>query len=136
MKNTRVVDGEALETGNGNIFPDLGLPNPEKRLLKAQLMLAIRNEIECRKLTQVQASELQGLAQHDLSRIATGRGNVFSAKRLMEALCRLGSDIEIVISNTASGSVGKLHFRERRGLRSCAATCVRKRRIWSYQTND
>lgn len=107
MKNHRVVDGEAFETRSGNVFADLELPNPEERLLKAQLMLAIGHEIEHRKLTQAQASKLLGLAQSDLDRIANGRGSGFAAERLMEVLCRLGRDIEIVVSNEVSGSVGK-----------------------------
>lgn len=127
MKNHRVIEGEAFETGSGNVFADLGLPNPEERLLKAQLMIAIGNEIERRKLTQAQASQLLGLAQSDLSRISNGRGSGFSVERLMEALRYLGRDIEIVVSS-ARGPIGKLDFRESGSKRM---TPVRKRQVRS-----
>ena len=40
------------EQGNGNVFADLGLPNPEQELLKAQLTLEIYAIIKKRGLTQ------------------------------------------------------------------------------------
>jgi hypothetical protein len=43
---TEIVDGEIVcRIGGPNVFADLGLPNPEARLLKAQLMNAINTEI-------------------------------------------------------------------------------------------
>ena len=107
----RVVEGEVFETGSSNVFADLGLPNPEERLLKAQLMHAINTEMRRRELTQEQAAELVGLAQSDLSRIAHGRGSGFSTDRLIAVLRHLGRDVEIIVS-TASGPVGELRFRE------------------------
>ncbi len=41
---------------NGNIFADLGLPNPEQELLKARLTLQIYRIIKARGLTQAQAA--------------------------------------------------------------------------------
>ena len=43
--------------GSGNVFADLGLPNPEQELLKAQLTLQIYRIVKARKLTQAQAGE-------------------------------------------------------------------------------
>ncbi len=39
---TYVVDGEpvTIETGSGNVFADLGLPDPEERLQQAQARMA------------------------------------------------------------------------------------------------
>jgi len=34
----RVVNSTVFETGSGNVFADLGLPDAEELLLKAQLM--------------------------------------------------------------------------------------------------
>src|SRR5580658_6265611 len=102
---TRVVDGEVVRVGSGNVFADMGLPNPEERLLKARLMHAINSEMRRRGLTQEQATELVGLKQPELSRIANGRGAGFSAERLIEVLLRLGRDVAIEIS-AARGPAG------------------------------
>ncbi len=106
-----VVEGEVFVTGSGNVFADLGLPNPEERLLKAQLMHAIDAEIRQHGLTQGEAAKRVGLAQPDLSRIANGRGSGFSTERLMEVLRHLGRDVEVVVA-PASGPIGELRFRE------------------------
>jgi predicted XRE-type DNA-binding protein len=109
---TEIIEGELVRTGSTNVFADLGLPNPEGRLLKAQLMRAINAEIRRRALTQEAAAALVDLKQPELSRIANGRGSGFSTDRLIEVLRHLGRDIEVVVSN-ASGPIGELRFRER-----------------------
>jgi predicted XRE-type DNA-binding protein len=52
---------EAVVTGSGNVFADLGLPNPEQRLAKAHLVQRIAEVIKERELTQKQA----GLFEED-----------------------------------------------------------------------
>jgi predicted XRE-type DNA-binding protein len=96
------------------VFADLGLPNPEERLLKAQLMHAISTEIRRRQLTQDAACALVGLAQPDLSRIKNGRGSGFSTERLIDVLRYLGTDVEIVVRPTTK-TMGELRFRELTG---------------------
>jgi predicted XRE-type DNA-binding protein len=108
---TEIVEGETVRTGSANVFADLGLSNPEERLLKARLMSAINAEIRRRALTQQQAGELVGLKQPELSRIANGRGAGFSTDRLIEVLRHLGCDVEISVS-IASGPVGELRCQE------------------------
>lgn len=49
--------------GSGNVFADLGLPNPEERLAKAELALAISRAIKERGLTQREAATLMGIDQ-------------------------------------------------------------------------
>ena len=39
------------QEGSGNIFADLGLPNPEQELLKARLTLQIYKIVKARGLT-------------------------------------------------------------------------------------
>jgi hypothetical protein len=38
-------------TGSGNVFADIGLPNPEERLAKADLAIRISEAIRARRLT-------------------------------------------------------------------------------------
>ncbi len=101
---TEIIEGEVVRTGNGNVFADLGLSNPEERLLRAQLMHAINSEIRRRALTQDEASELVGLKQPELSRIANPRGG-FSVDRLLAVLRHLGRDVEIVVSSAVGAGL-------------------------------
>jgi predicted XRE-type DNA-binding protein len=86
-----------VETGSGNVFADLGLPNADDHLLKAQLVSRIDGIIRRRKLTQAKAGELLGLSQPDISRLLRGHFRDFSLERLLRLLMALGRDVEIVI---------------------------------------
>ena len=61
---------EAYE-GNGNVFADLGLPNPEGRLLKSSIVSEL-NRLMARNLTQIKAAKLIGISQPDLSHLLRG----------------------------------------------------------------
>ena len=86
--------------GSGNVFADLGLPNPEKELLKARLTLQIYKIVKERGLTQAQAGELLGIKQPHVSALMRNRAGNFSVGRLMEFLTALGQDIEITVKPT------------------------------------
>lgn len=83
---------------SGNVFADLGLPDAEDLLAKANLALHIRNAIEVRKLTQVQAAKIMGLDQPKVSSIINGRLDGYSTDRLMRFLNDLGCDVQISVS--------------------------------------
>jgi predicted XRE-type DNA-binding protein len=89
--------GETVETGSGNVFADLGLPNPEERLAKSQLVQRINEIIKERKLTQAKAGEILGIDQTKVSKLVRGRLSEFSNSTLMEYLTRLDQDVEIVV---------------------------------------
>jgi len=68
------------EESSGNVFADLGLPNPEPELLKANLSLESFRAIQARKLTQAQAAKMLGIPQSHVSDLMCGRaraGGVF-----------------------------------------------------------
>lgn len=87
----------AVERGSGNVFADLGFDRPEEELLKAQLVREIRDILKRRRLTQLQAAELLGLKQPDVSVLVTGRVHKFSLERLLRCVRRLDRDVAIVI---------------------------------------
>jgi predicted XRE-type DNA-binding protein len=89
--------GETVETGSGNVFEDLGLPKPEERLAKAQLVHRISEIIKERKLTRAKAGEILGIDQAKVSKLVRGRLSEFSTSTLMEYLNHLDQDIEIVV---------------------------------------
>jgi transcriptional regulator with XRE-family HTH domain len=77
-----------IEKGSGNIFADLGLPNPEQERLKA------------RGLTQAQAGAILGIKQPHVSALMRNRAGNFSVGRLMEFLTALGQDVRITVKRT------------------------------------
>ncbi|MFZ0887908.1 MAG: helix-turn-helix transcriptional regulator [Candidatus Binataceae bacterium] len=99
-----------VEEGSGNVFADIGLPNPEERLAKAQLAYRIGETIRVRRLTQAAAAALLGVDQPKISRLMGGRLAGFSTGRLMHFLTLLGRDVEIVVK-PASRSRRQGHVR-------------------------
>ena len=85
---------------SGNVFADLGLPNPEQELLKARLTLQIFRIVKERGLTQAQAGEILGIKQPHVSALMRNRAGNFSVGRLMEFLNRLGQDVQITVKPT------------------------------------
>lgn len=110
----RHEDGIAVTEGSGNVFADLGVPEPEEELAKAQLASLIRDAIKRRRLTQGQAAALTGLDQPKVSALVNGRLGGFSSDRLMRCLTALGQDVEIVVRRrVGSRSRGRLRVVER-----------------------
>jgi predicted XRE-type DNA-binding protein len=89
-----------VKEGSGNVFADLGLPNPEERLAKADLAIRIAGIIRARRLTQAGAARILKIDQPKISRLLRGQLSGFSTERLMQFLTLLGRDVEIVIKRT------------------------------------
>ncbi len=91
---TRAIE---VEEGSGNAFADLGLPNPEERLAKADLAIRIAEVIRARRLTQASAARILKIDQPKISCLLRGQLSGFSTERLMQFLTLLGRDVEIVV---------------------------------------
>jgi predicted XRE-type DNA-binding protein len=96
QKNTRI----RVKQGSGNVFRDLGFPNPEREHLKARLTLEIYRLIKDRGLTQTEAGQILGIQQPHVSGLMRGQSGNFSVERLMDFLTSLGQDVEITIKPT------------------------------------
>ncbi|MFZ0335441.1 MAG: helix-turn-helix transcriptional regulator [Candidatus Acidiferrales bacterium] len=86
-----------VEEGSGNVFADIGLPNPEERLAKADLAIRISEAIRARRLTQARAAHILKIDQPKISRLLRGQLSGFSTERLMHFLTLLGRDVEITV---------------------------------------
>jgi predicted XRE-type DNA-binding protein len=80
------------------VFADVGLPDAEDLLLKAELAHTIARIIRERKLTQRQAGELIGMAQPNVSDLVRGRLDNFGVERLLVALTALDHDVTISVA--------------------------------------
>jgi predicted XRE-type DNA-binding protein len=85
------------EIGSRNVFKDLGLPNAEEHLVKAQLVFKIDTIMKKRRLKQVEAAALFGVRQPDVSKLLRGDFRQFSVERLLRFLVALDHDVHIVI---------------------------------------
>ena len=104
------ADKDEIEHGSGNVFADLGLPDAEAHLLKAQLVTRIDEIIRRRGLKQVDAAKLLGLSQPDVSRLLRGDFREYSMERLLRLLTTLGRDVNIVIRESRSERQGRLNI--------------------------
>ena len=97
-----------VERGSDNVFTDLGQPDPDAHLLKAELVTRIDAIIRRRGLKQVEAAKLLGLSQPDVSRLLRGSFREYSIERLLRLLTALGRDVQIVIRQSQSRREGRL----------------------------
>jgi predicted XRE-type DNA-binding protein len=82
---------------SGNVFADLGLPNPKQELTKAELTIQLYRIIKQRGMTQAEAGRALGIKQPHVSLLMRNRAGSFSVGRLMEFLTALGQDVEIAV---------------------------------------
>jgi predicted XRE-type DNA-binding protein len=85
------------ETGSGNVFKDVGVAHAEEHLVKAQLVFKIDTILKKRGLKQVEAADLFGVRQPDVSKMLRGEFRQFSVERLLRFLVALDQDVEIVV---------------------------------------
>ncbi len=104
MKKTKVTKS------SGNVFQDLGLPDPEERLAKAGLAIQISKIIKLSNLNQANAGELLGINQPNVSALLDGNLAEFSTDRLIRFLNLLGRDVDIIIKEkSVSRKYGHVH---------------------------
>jgi predicted XRE-type DNA-binding protein len=82
---------------SGNVFADIGLPDAEASLLKADLIINIAGLIKEKGLTQSQAAKVMGLAQPDVSKLMKGNFAGFSYERIFSFLTALGENVTIKV---------------------------------------
>jgi predicted XRE-type DNA-binding protein len=90
----------SVTESSGNVFADLGLPNAEQELVKAQLTLQIYRIIKKRGMTQAETAKILGVKQPHVSLLMRNRAGTFSVGRLMEFLTALGQDVEVTVRPT------------------------------------
>ncbi|MGE0234775.1 helix-turn-helix domain-containing protein [Methylocystis sp.] len=76
----------------------------DDHLLKAQLVRKIDALLKERGLKQVQAAEIFGVKQPDISKLLHGDFRQFSLERLLRFLVALGQDVEIVVKPSSESA--------------------------------
>ncbi|APW47932.1 helix-turn-helix domain-containing protein [Rhodoferax antarcticus] len=98
----RIIDGIEIETGSGNVFADLDLPDADKLKIKSGLVIEITKAVRKLGLTQDEAARRMGITQPKVSGMLRGGFANLSERKLMDCLNRLGYDIEIKVKPAAT----------------------------------
>ena len=96
-KTKKKDDDPIVERSSGNVFADLGYPNPEEALAKSRLTRVIADILKQRALTQKEAAKLLGIDQPKISRLIRGQFREFSLERLIQFLGALDRRVDIVV---------------------------------------
>lgn len=83
--------------GSDNPFEDVGLPEPDTKLLKADLAAEIIRILRERNMTGVQAAEATGFQESDISRIRNADLGRFTIDRLVTILNRLDHKVRLTV---------------------------------------
>ena len=100
VKKANSKNRPSIEASSGNVFADLGIPNPDLAPAKAELVQRIRSIIAQRKLTQSGAAAILGLDQPKVSSLVRGRVEGYSLDRLFRFPNPLGQRIEINVTSS------------------------------------
>ena len=86
---------EVEEESGGSVFADIGLPNPEEALAKAEIARQVNRVLTEIGLNQAQAGALLKIAQPRVSDLVRGRLGKFSLEKLLQFARLAGIDVEI-----------------------------------------
>jgi len=88
----------------GNVFADLGVPRPERELMKAELALQIYRIIRRRKLMRSAVATMLGVAASDVSVLMLNRAGKCSVGELRGFLEPLRGASQVRRVNSGEGS--------------------------------
>lgn len=100
------LDNIEYTESTGNVFSDLGIPNPEEALAKSEIVMKIQDIIKKKKLTQAKAAKILRISQPKVSLLLRGHLTDFSLERLLRFLNDLGQDVYISIVPSSQSSHG------------------------------
>ena len=85
------------EVGSGNIYKDLGFPNPEEMQAKAHLVFKIQDTINERKLSLDKAAKILCIGKSELLNLLQGEFESCTIDYILSLLRKLDHDVEIVL---------------------------------------
>ena len=89
------MSDDLITEGSGKVFADIGLPNADELLVKADIALCIQDRIDELGLTQAEAARRLRITQPRVSNLLRGRLERFSVDMLLRLIMRLDVDVEI-----------------------------------------
>jgi predicted XRE-type DNA-binding protein len=92
MSKRKIIEGTKIHEGSGNVYRDLGYPDADEMLVKAQLVSKISEIIRSQELTQAEAARILGVTQPKLSEFQRGNFRGISERGLMKSLTNFGGN--------------------------------------------
>jgi len=83
---------------SGNVFADMGLPDADEHLAKAQIAAQVARLISERGITQRQMASMLDVTQPQVSALMRGRWEGISLDKLFRLLKALDTDISITLT--------------------------------------
>ena len=102
-----ISESEEIEVvrGSGNVFRDVGHPNPDVEQLKAVLAAQIIAVMDERELSTRRAEAITGIAAADFSRIRKAKLDRFTIDRLMTVLGRFDQKVDVQVAVQPRASI-------------------------------
>lgn len=90
---------EKIVKSSGNVFVDLGFNAEESAVLtmRSELMTSLRQIIEKKHWTQVEAAQHLGISQSRVSDLVRGKWEKFSLDMLVNLVARSGKKIKLEV---------------------------------------
>jgi predicted XRE-type DNA-binding protein len=107
-------DKAEVRKSSGNVFADLGRPDADGHMLKAQIVAELHRLVQAQKLTQAKAGEIMGITQPEVSRLFRGHFREYSIERLLTFLTAFNQDVVITAQPRARSSLrspGQVSFK-------------------------
>ncbi len=92
-----MVSGSDVEFGSGNLWADIGRPDADEALARAELMSRAVAIIRDNSLTTSRAAEVLQVDDVTVSALMRGKMSKFSLERLIAFLNALDRDVEITV---------------------------------------
>ena len=92
-----------IVVGSDNVFRDLGFPEGEAQnlLLRGNLVIHIRKEIDKLGITQVEAAKRAGITQPRMNDLVKGRIHKFTLDALVNVAANLGYSVQLKLKKAA-----------------------------------
>lgn len=97
MEEITLTEEDGFERSSGNVFADLGLPDPEGLMAQAQMIHAISLAMKAQGVSRAKLGKLVGLESEEVASLLKGPRDEFPLRRLAAILNALGQDVTITI---------------------------------------
>ena len=91
-----------------SVYAELGFPDADEMLVKAQLVVKIAEILRKRGWSQQRAAKVLGLTQPKLSKMLRGQFRGISEIKMMECLVRLGREVKIVVGPEGEAGLDRI----------------------------
>ncbi|MBI1924379.1 XRE family transcriptional regulator [Candidatus Poribacteria bacterium] len=89
---------------SGNVFKDMGYPNPDRELLRAQLELEIFRILKRNHWNEIEAASRLGITEKDVATFLNGDPSDYEIGALFDFINRLDHHVDVYISPSRAGN--------------------------------